>query len=108
MKILFDVNMPHPLRRELPGHEVVTAQFQGWAELENGDLVAAAEKDDFDVLVTADKNLRYQQNFAGRKIAILVLPTNKLKVLRRIVPVIRAKVDAMKRGEFFEIETTGR
>lgn len=105
MKILFDVNMPHPLRRELPGHEVVTAQFQGWAELENGDLVATAEKAGFDVFLTADKNLRYQQNLSGRKIAILVLPTNKLKVLQRIVPVIRAKVGSMKPGEFFGIET---
>ncbi len=105
MKILFDVNMPHPLRRELPGHQVVTAQFQGWADLENGDLVAAAEKVGFNVLLTADKNLRYQQNLSGRKVAILVLPTNKLKILQHIVPVIRAKVDAMKPGEFFEIET---
>ena len=104
MKILFDVNMPHPLRRELPGHEVVTAQFQGWGELENGDLVAAAEKAGFDVFVTADKNLRYQQNLAGRAIAILVLPTNKLKVLRRITSAIRTKLDVMKPGEFFEIE----
>ena len=105
MKILFDVNMPHTLRQELSGHEVVTAQFQGWAELENGDLVSAAEKDGFEVFVSADKNLRYQQNLTGRKIAILVLPTNKLKVLRRIVPAIRAKLDAMKTGEYFEIET---
>ena len=104
MKVLFDVNMPHPLRRELPGHEVNTAQFQGWAELENGDLVTAAEQNGFDVLVTADKNLRYQQNLTGRKIAILVLPTNKLKILRRIVPAIRAKLDSLKAREYFEIE----
>ncbi len=104
MKILFDVNMPHPLRQELPGHEVFTAQFQGWAELENGDLITAAEKAGFDVFVTADKNLRYQQNLAGRKIAILVLPTNKLKALRQITSSIRAKLDAIKPGEYFEIE----
>jgi predicted nuclease of predicted toxin-antitoxin system len=104
MKILFDVNMPHPLRRELLGHEVVTAQFQGWAELENGDLVTAAEKAGFDVLLTADKNLRYQQNLLGRRIAILVLPTNKLKVLLRITAAIRVKLDVLKPGEYFEIE----
>ncbi|HEX4343611.1 MAG TPA: DUF5615 family PIN-like protein [Verrucomicrobiae bacterium] len=104
MKILFDVNMPHPLRQELPGHEVITAQFQGWERLENGDLVTAAEKAGFEVLITADKNLRYQQNLSGRKIAILVLPTNKLKVLRTIIPVIRAKVDILKPGDFFVIE----
>ncbi len=104
MKVLFDVNMPHPLRQELPGHEVFTAQFQGWAELENGDLVAVAEKAGFDVLLTADRNLRYQQNLSGRKIAILVLPTNKLKVLRQITTAIRVRLDVLKPGEYFEIE----
>ena len=105
MKILFDVNMPHPLRQELPGHEIVTAQSKGWGELENGDLVAAADNNGFDLLMTADKNLRYQQNLTGRQIAILVLPTNKLKVLTRTVPTIRAKVNSIKAGDFIEIET---
>ena len=58
MKILFDVNMPRPLRNSFSGHEVLTAQSQGWTELKN---IAAAEKGGFDVLLTADKNLRYQQ-----------------------------------------------
>jgi predicted nuclease of predicted toxin-antitoxin system len=104
MKVLFDVNMPRPLRRELPGHEIFTAQSMGWNELENGDLISAAEKGGFDALVTADKNLRYQQNLSGRKIAILVLPGNKLKVLRRIVSAIRAAMDSLKPGDFVEIE----
>ncbi len=81
-----------------------TAQFQGCAELENGDLVAVAEEAGFDLLSTADKNLRYQQNFSGRKLAILVLPTNKLKVLRQITAAIRVKLDVWKPGEYFEIE----
>ncbi len=103
MKILFDVNMPHPLRHEFPGHEIVTAQFQGWSELENGDLVDAAEKSGFEILMTADKNLAYQKNLTGRRIGILVLPTNKLKTLRRIAPAIRAKLDSMKAGDFIEM-----
>lgn len=105
MKILFDVNMPHPLRQDFPGHEIVTAQFQGWAELENGDLVNAAEKNGFEILMTADKNLGYQQNLTGRKLAILVLPTNKLKILKRIVPNIHEKLNSMKAGDFVEIKT---
>jgi len=104
MKILFDVNMPHPLRQDFPDHEIVTAQFNGWAELENGDLVAAAEKDGFDILMTTDKNLRCQQNLKGRRIAILVLPTNKLKILARIAPTIRAKLNSIQPGKFIEIE----
>ena len=101
MKILFDVNMPHPLRQDFPDHEIVTAQFIG---LENGDLVAAAEKDGFDILMTTDKNLRCQQNLKGRRIAILVLPTNKLKILARIAPTIRAKLNSIQPGKFIEIE----
>lgn len=104
MKILFDVNMPRPLRSSFPGNEVLTAQSQGWAELKNGDLIAAAEKGGFDVLITADKNLRHQQNLGGRKIAILVLPTNKLKILRRIASHISARLKSLKLGHFLEME----
>lgn len=104
MKILFDVNMPRPLRNSLPDHEVLTAQSQGWTELKNGDLIAAAEKNGFDVLLTADKNLRYQQNLAGRKIAILIVPTNKLKLLKQLTSKIRASLETLKSGEFSEVE----
>ena len=103
MKVLFDVNMPRPLRRELPGHEVITAQKMGWGELENGDLIDAAEKAGFDVLVTADRNLRYQQNLTGRRLGIVVLPSNKLRVLRTIAPDIRRTLDALKPGDYVEL-----
>ena len=55
MKVLFDVNVPRPLRRDLPGNEVMTAQSMGWGELENSDLVAEAEKAGFGALITADR-----------------------------------------------------
>ena len=103
MKVRFDVNMPRPRRRELPGHEVVTAQKMGWGELENGDLIDAAEKAGFDVLVTADRNLRYQQNLLGRRLGIVVLPSNKLRVLRTIAPDIRRTLDALKPGDYVEL-----
>ena len=103
MKVLFDVNMPRPLRRELPGHEVITAQKMGWGELENGDLIDAAEKAGFDVLVTADRNLRYQQNLTGRRLGIVVLPSNKLRVLSTIAPDIRRTLDALKPGDYVEL-----
>lgn len=73
MQILFDQGTPVPLRRSLAAHEVATAGQRGWAQLSNGDLLAAAEADAFDLLVTTDQNLRYQQNLAARRIAILVL-----------------------------------
>ena len=77
MKILFDHGTPVPLRRFLPGHEVSTAYELGWAELQNGELLAAAEMD-FQAFITTDKNLRYQQNFTGRQLAILVFADDKL------------------------------
>src|SRR4051794_8439221 len=80
MKVLFDVNVPQPLRRKLSAHEIVTAQELGWGELENGDLIRAAELK-FDVLITADQNLKYQQNLKNRKLAIIVLPGNRLRLV---------------------------
>lgn len=103
MKVLFDVNTPRPLRQELPGHEVITAQAMGWGELENGDLIDAAEKAGFGALVTADRNLRYQQNLSGRRLGIVVLPSNKLRVLKTIAPEICRTLDTLKPGDYVEL-----
>ena len=74
MKILFDQGTPAPLRDHLTGHIVQTAFELGWSNLENGALLAAAE-DSFDLLITTDQQLRYQQNLTGRKLSVLVLMT---------------------------------
>ncbi len=73
MRVLFDQATPVPIRPYLKGHEVRTAAQQGWDRLKNGELLVAAETDGFDVLLTTDKNMPYQQNLAGRKIAVVVL-----------------------------------
>ncbi len=73
MKIFFDQGTPVPLRRHLPGHVIDTAYERGWAALSNGNLIAVAEQNGYELLITTDQNLRYQQNFAGRQLAILVL-----------------------------------
>lgn len=65
MKILFDANTPAPLARFLRGHEVVCADELGWQGLENGALLDVAEKAGFDMLLTCDQNVRYQQNLPG-------------------------------------------
>ena len=74
MRVLFDQGTPVPLREYLTGHQVQTAFELDWSRLSNGELLAAAEGQ-FDVLVTTDRNLRHQQSLAGRKLAVLVLPT---------------------------------
>jgi predicted nuclease of predicted toxin-antitoxin system len=75
MKLLFDQGTPVPLRNHLPDHAIETAYERGWSDLKNGDLLARAEAEGFDALVTTDQNLRHQQNLAGRKIGVVVLLT---------------------------------
>ncbi|AHJ28127.1 DUF5615 family PIN-like protein [Nodularia spumigena CS-584] len=73
MKILFDQGTPVPLRKYLTEHSVTTAYEEGWSNLSNGDLLKAAENKGYQILVTTDKNLRYQQNLSERQITIVVL-----------------------------------
>lgn len=73
MLILFDNGTPAPLKRALQGHVVVEAIDRGWDMLANGELIAAAEAEGFEVLVTTDKTMRYQQNLIDRRIAFVVL-----------------------------------
>jgi hypothetical protein len=73
MLVLFDQATPVPIRPYLTGHTVSTAFQQGWDKLKNGELLAAAEQAGFDLFLTTDKNMRYQQNLAARTIAIIVL-----------------------------------
>jgi hypothetical protein len=102
MKILFDHGTPAPLRHQLPGHEIVTAYEMGWAGLSNGDLLAAAERT-FAVFITTDQNLRYQQNLAGRRLAILVLPTTSWPEIQKHTNQIVASVVALQPGDFVEL-----
>lgn len=82
MKILFDVNVPRKLRNLLQGHTVRTAQEQGWAVKENGELIPAAETAGFEVLITADQNIEHQQNMSSQKLAIVILSTNDWSLLK--------------------------
>ncbi len=92
-----------PLRKHLSGHDVVTAFEAGWSELSNGELLAKAEEH-FDVLVTTDKQLRYQQNLAGRRIAVVVLPHASWLELEPYAEKIAAAVLATQPGSYVEIE----
>jgi hypothetical protein len=84
MRILFDQGTPVPLKEYLSEHQVQTAYELGWSWLPNGELLAAAEGR-FDVLVTTDRNLRFQQSLSGRKLAVLVLPTTSWPKLSGLV-----------------------
>jgi len=102
MRILFDQGAPVPLRRSLAAHEVSTAWQRGWAQLSNGDLLATAEAAGFDLLLTTDQNLRYQQDLSARRIAVLVLTVANWPALEPHASDIAAAIDSMKPGEYHE------
>jgi hypothetical protein len=101
MKIILDESAPQKLRLLIEGsHEVITTWFQGWSGLKNGALLTAAEEAGFDLFITADQELSYQQNLTGRKIALLVLSPNNWSVVKARMPAIRAAINAAKSGRF--------
>jgi hypothetical protein len=104
MLILFDNGTPAPLRFALKGHVVVEAIDRGWDRLANGELIAAAEAAGFELLLTTDKNIRYQQNLKDRKIAFVVIGNQQWPILRRHVDKVVAAVNAATRGSFTEVE----
>lgn len=104
MRVLFDNGTPNPIARSLAGHEVAFARQIGWHELRNGELLRQAEEAGFDVFLTADRNIRYQQNLTGRKIAIVVLGNQQWPNVRLHLERIAAAVNASVPGGFVEVE----
>jgi predicted nuclease of predicted toxin-antitoxin system len=103
VKILLDECVPLPLSKILGGHTCRTAQQMGWKHIENGKLLDLAETE-FDVFITADQGVRYQQNLAGRKIAILELSTNKLRLIEAAARQIQEAIDSIGPMEFRRLE----
>jgi hypothetical protein len=93
-----------PLRNHLNAHQVETAAERGWSELENGDLLKAAELAGIDAFVTTDQNLRYQQNLEGRSIAILVLTRASWPRIQGRLPDVEIAVDTLGPGMYVEVE----
>jgi predicted nuclease of predicted toxin-antitoxin system len=104
LKILLDENIPHDLRPFLRHHETFTASYMGYAGLKNGKLLDAAEADDFDVLITGDKTLHYEQNMQGRDIALISLSAVGWSVIEPHVSKIVAAVDRAMPGSFTRVE----
>ena len=103
MKILFDQGTPVPLRQHLVGHAVDTAFERGWSDLQNGELLDRAEVEGYQLLITTDQNLPYQQNLAGRRLAVLVLMSTSWPRLQRRIADIRAAIDGLGPGEVKEV-----
>lgn len=104
MLILFDNGTPRGLARFLSGHSVEEARSRGWEELSNGELIEAAEHAGFDLMLTTDKNIRYQQNLAGRRIALVVLQHSQWPMVKLVATKIAAAVESAKPGTYTEVE----
>src|SRR5579863_5058877 len=104
MLILFDNGTPRGLARFLAGHSVEEARGRGWEELSNGELIDIPEKAGFEVIVTTDKNIRYQQNLEARKIALVVLAHSQWPMVKLVAENIAAAVHAAEPGSYVEID----
>jgi hypothetical protein len=104
VKILFDANTPAPLSYFLRGHDVLRADELGWQGMTNGELLHAAEEAGSDLLLTCEQNVRYQQNFTNRKLAVVILSSNHWPTLRRIAARIATAVDFVQTGQIVRID----
>lgn len=104
MRVLFDQGTPVPLRRFLPAHEVATVHERGWSTLKNGAMLEVAEKEGFDVLLTTDSKLPYQQDLKSRRIAIVVIRTTSWPRIQLALDAVVRAVDAATAGSYAEVE----
>src|SRR5436853_4842337 len=107
MFILFDHGTPAPLRSFLKNHTVKKAKDLGWDQLTNGELLRVAEEAGFEILLTTDKNIRYQQNLSGRKIALVVLSNPRWPIVRPWTERIVTAVNSAKPGTYTEVDIPG-
>ncbi len=104
MRILFDHGTPRSIARWLHGHIVVEAIARGWDRLSNGELLKAAEEAGFDVLLSTDKNIQYQQNLTGRKIAVVILGNPQRPAVHRYIDRVITAVNAATPGSYAEVD----
>jgi predicted nuclease of predicted toxin-antitoxin system len=106
MRLLLDENLNWRLKRSLPGHEVESVPLLGWAGIQNGDLLCKASDNGFDVLITMDSNIHYQQNIAGYEIAVVVLraSSNRLADTEPLIPKVLAILPGLVKGNLVIVE----
>lgn len=106
MRVLLDEQLPRHLAREIGGHDASTVQQHGWAGLKNGELLRVAAEAGFEVLVTADRNLRFQQNLSQSRLGIILLiaSSNALEDLLPLVPSLLAALPKTRPGQLLRVE----
>jgi hypothetical protein len=103
VKVLFDQGTPVPLRRYLRTHEVTTVYELGWSTLQNGFLISQAEAAGFNLLITTDKNWKYQQNLSERSLAVVVLLSTSWPKIQEKVSEVIVAVDGATKGSYTEV-----
>ena len=103
MRILLDECLPIPMRDSLAGHECVAVSDCGWKGINNGQLLSLAEGQ-FDLFLTSDQSIRYQQNLAGRQIPIIELSANDLRRILAAASLVQSAIQTIKTGEFRRLE----
>jgi hypothetical protein len=103
-RILFDKNVPYILRARLVGYYVRTADDEGWERISNGELIRCAEEAGYQIIVTCDQSIQYQQNMTHRKISMVVLGSNIWPVIEPKIPEIAAALTSVSPGSFEFIE----
>jgi len=103
MRILFDQGTPVPLRNHLTNHETDTAFERGWSHLKNGELLERCEREGYQLLISTDQNLRYQQNLSGRQLAIIILLSTSWPRIQQKVADIQITVNEITSGDYREI-----
>ena len=104
MRILFDHGTPSGIAKALAGHEVTEAIERGWDRISNGELLKLAEAAGFELLLTTDKRIRYQQNLTNRKIAIVVLGNSTWRIVRLYLDRIALAANAATPGSYAEVD----
>jgi len=104
MRILFDHGTPSGIAGALSNHEVTEARERGWDRISNGDLLKVAETGGFDLLLTTDKRIRYQQNLTSRKIAIVVLGNSTWRIVRLHLDRVALAVNEAVPGSYAEVD----
>ena len=102
MKIIIDECVPSIVKKGLPQRQINTVQEMGWAGIKNGELLKLTD-DQFEIFITSDKNLRYQQNPTERKVTIILLPSNQVPVIKILLPKIDETIRLVQPSEFTEI-----
>ena len=104
MRVLIDECLPKKLKREMHGHDVMTVQERGWSSKKNGELLRLLQGE-FDVFLTADQNLTYQQNLSNTSVAVIVLvaPNNRIEALNPLMPKVQEVLKSIQPGEVVQV-----